>query len=57
MHGPGIARYANGDVYEGNFFAGRRQGQGSMKYATGSIENGLWTEGELNSNRATETEE
>ncbi|MEM7711628.1 MAG: 2-isopropylmalate synthase, partial [Pseudomonadota bacterium] len=39
--------YANGDVYEGSFVAGRRQGPGTMRYATGRVETGDWTAGAL----------
>ncbi len=31
--GHGIATYSNGDIYEGTFVNGRRQGQGTIKFA------------------------
>ena len=47
IDGTGIATYPNGDVYEGNFTAGKRQGQGTMRYATGEVATGTWTDGAL----------
>ena len=35
--GKGIHRYANGDVYEGEFKNNLFEGKGVLKYATGSI--------------------
>ena len=37
----------NGDVYEGNFTAGKRQGEGTMRYATGESAVGNWENGAL----------
>ena len=34
----GIERYADGDVYEGEFKAGKKEGQGTFLYASGNIE-------------------
>ena len=42
-----MATYANGDVYEGTFLNGRRQGEGTMRYATGQTETGEWRDGAL----------
>ncbi|MEH6751525.1 MAG: 2-isopropylmalate synthase, partial [Paracoccaceae bacterium] len=43
--GRGTATYAYGDVYEGMFSAGRRQGEGTMRYATGQEVTGVWQNG------------
>ena len=40
----------NGDVYEGTFVAGKRQGQGTMRYATGEVAEGNWSDGTLTAN-------
>ena len=42
-----IATYANGDVYEGSFVAGKRQGQGELRYKTGQQAVWEWTNGIL----------
>ena len=42
-----MATYANGDVYEGTFDKGKRQGQGTMRYATGEEASGEWIGGAL----------
>ncbi|MFT7183602.1 MAG: hypothetical protein ACI87T_004000, partial [Planctomycetota bacterium] len=41
------ATYANGDVYEGAFVRGRREGPGTMRYATGTETTGDWADGAL----------
>ncbi|MEO0866321.1 MAG: 2-isopropylmalate synthase, partial [Pseudomonadota bacterium] len=46
--GMGIATYANGDIYEGTFKNGKRQGSGTMRYATGEEASGEWDSGALN---------
>ena len=43
----GTATYANGDVYKGSFTNGRRQGEGTMRYATGRFASGTWENGVL----------
>ncbi len=50
--GVGIATYANGDVYEGMFQNGRRQGEGTMRYATGETESGEWRDGAWRNRRS-----
>ena len=45
--GKGIATYSNGDVYEGTFVNGRRQGQGTIKFANGRSAKGNWQDGAL----------
>ncbi|MEM6308233.1 MAG: 2-isopropylmalate synthase, partial [Pseudomonadota bacterium] len=45
----------NGDVYEGAFQAGRRQGPGTMRYASGAVATGNWVEGTLEEDTATIT--
>ncbi|MFT5631234.1 MAG: hypothetical protein ACI9HB_002409, partial [Gammaproteobacteria bacterium] len=41
------ATYANGDIYEGTFVRGRRQGVGTMRYTTGEEATGEWIDGAL----------
>lgn len=41
-HGKGIMRWANGDVYEGEFYRGSRQGTGTLNFADGSEYVGDW---------------
>jgi hypothetical protein len=43
-HGEGEGKYANGDVYHGNWVKGLRHGQGSITYANGSHYEGEWVE-------------
>jgi len=43
----GTATYANGDIYEGMFSAGTRQGSGTMRYTTGEEVAGDWDDGAL----------
>ncbi|MBF21427.1 MAG: 2-isopropylmalate synthase, partial [Marinovum sp.] len=43
----GVATYANGDVYEGNFVKGKRQGEGTITFATGQEQTGEWKNGAL----------
>ena len=52
ISGVGVATYANGDVYEGMFSNGKRQGEGTMRYATGKKVQGEWQDGELARNDA-----
>ena len=40
-HGWGCERYANGDVYEGEFTAGEREA-GVVKHADGSADKVVW---------------
>ena len=47
MDGTGTATYANGDVYEGEFAAGKRQGEGVLRYAAGEVAEGVWENGIL----------
>ena len=39
-HGRGICRYANGDVYKGEFKCGKRHGYGKYKYSNGNFYDG-----------------
>ena len=66
IEGQGIARYprrsADGeitgfDIYEGQFVDGRRQGEGTMRYATGEEESGEWINGALTQEEAGATDE
>jgi hypothetical protein len=47
IDGMGVATYANGDVYEGMFVRGKRQGNGKIRYATGEERTGDWDNGAL----------
>jgi len=42
-----VATYANGDVYEGSFRSGKRQGAGTMRYSDGQETSGTWENGAL----------
>ena len=42
-----MASYANGDLYEGSFVAGKRQGAGVMRYASGRVTEGEWRDDRL----------
>lgn len=41
QHGKGIYRYANKDVYEGNYVQGERDGEGIFRYANGDVYTGI----------------
>ncbi|MEO0922346.1 MAG: 2-isopropylmalate synthase, partial [Pseudomonadota bacterium] len=60
ISGVGTATYTNGDIYEGNFLKGKRQGKGTMRYASGEEASGRWEDGALaeqtSSDDATKTE-
>ena len=43
--GRGTLRYANGDVYEGEYKEGKKEGRGTMRYANGSVYEGEWKGG------------
>ena len=45
--GVGVATYANGDVYQGSFVKGKRQGRGTIKFASGDSASGKWNDGAL----------
>ncbi len=45
--GEGTATYSNGDIYDGMFLSGKRQGTGTMRYASGEKESGTWDNGAL----------
>ena len=46
-HGRGVYRYANGEVYEGDWKDDKRHGQGVLRYAGGSIDHdGQWEAGQ-----------
>jgi hypothetical protein len=45
-----VATYANGDIYEGTFQRGKRQGQGTIRFANGNTASGEWDNGALVSN-------
>ena len=49
VDGQGVATYTNGDVYEGTFRDGKREGTGTMRYATGEEATGDWINGALKS--------
>ena len=37
----------NFDVYEGEFVTGKRQGEGTIRYASGEVSSGTWENGAL----------
>ena len=41
----GVYRYANGDVYDGLWKAGKRHGRGKMTYKNGDYYDGEWLDG------------
>jgi hypothetical protein len=41
-HGKGLTFFENGDVFEGNYNRGKREGEGSMKYNDGGYYTGSW---------------
>ena len=43
MNGKGTLKYANGDVYEGDFDEGVEHGKGTLKYANGDVYEGDWS--------------
>ena len=46
-HGRGVMKYANGDVFEGEFRDGRRSGVGCCVYAAGGTFDGEWEDDHL----------
>ena len=54
ISGTGTATYVNGDVYEGTFRAGKRQGDGTMRYASGEEASGDWDNGALKTEQTPE---
>ena len=40
--GIGVIRYDNGEIYLGNWIAGRREGRGVYYYADGTVYDGVW---------------
>ena len=47
MHGRGVFRYADGDVYEGDFKDDKRNGRGVYRYANGDVCEGDWKDGKI----------
>ena len=43
--GRGTMVYASGDMYEGQWRAGKKHGQGKYTFATGNVYEGGWVEG------------
>jgi len=41
-HGKGIYKYANGDVFDGEYKEGKKHGKGIYKYVSGSVYDGDW---------------
>jgi hypothetical protein len=53
----GTYTYANGDKYVGDFVDGKRQGTGTYTFANGTVQEGLWENGEpVSSSQATSDE-
>jgi hypothetical protein len=44
-HGFGVYRYANGDVYIGNWEKDQKDGRGIMIWANGDVFDGFWSNG------------
>ena len=42
MNGKGVYRFNNGDIYTGNFAAGKKNGIGKYNYSNGDIYEGEW---------------
>jgi hypothetical protein len=42
MSGKGVYKFANGDMYTGNFTNGKKNGVGKYNYANGDIYEGEW---------------
>ena len=42
MHGFGSRKFANGDVYTGEYKRGKRHGQGKLLFANGDLYSGQW---------------
>ena len=47
INGYGTATYANGDKYVGEYKDDKRHGQGTFTFADGTVEKGIWENGEL----------
>ena len=47
MQGKGVLRYANGDVYEGEFHGNVPHGTGKYTYADGEVCDGQFEKGEF----------
>jgi hypothetical protein len=41
-HGLGVERWADGNIYEGEYRAGNRSGHGVFRYASGDVYEGGW---------------
>ena len=52
MDGVGTFKWANGDIYEGHFANGKRQGEGTITYAGGRSAKGTWDDGILDEENA-----
>ena len=55
-HGQGRHAYANGDVYEGGYKAGKKHGYGTYTYASGVVDEGKWKHGKRRRGRRESTE-
>lgn len=42
MHGSGTRKFANRDVYTGEYAHGKRHGQGKLLFSNGDVYNGSW---------------
>jgi hypothetical protein len=42
MHGHGVYKYANGDIYEGGWIDSIKEGHGTYCYSKGNIVKGIW---------------
>jgi len=46
MEGRGTYRYANGNVYEGEYKADQKEGRGTFRFASGNVYEGEWKAGQ-----------
>ena len=45
--GKGVYRFSNGDVFEGEFKAGKRNGKGVYTFASGTKQTGIFENSEM----------
>lgn len=47
MHGFGIFKWPNGQIFKGNYECDKKQGKGELILADGTVVNGRWINGKL----------
>jgi hypothetical protein len=50
IHGYGVLTYGSGNIYEGNYANGKRNGKGKFKYTDGRILDGNWLDDTFQNN-------